>query len=399
MRFIAPLMLVIFALPALGAEPAKGAANKDTRPSVIVVPFVRVGNVSPLVAARVQEAVKGRLDFGGSLKLRTESDRTAPEPRQVSRTPVLPPTKGSKEIEEADRLRLEAGDLIADGKCAVAAGKLATALKKFESNQIEIVDFNPWIDTLGKAATCEIDAGRTKQARAYLRRALMMQPTFVVDLRSASKPLVEALTAERDALESKPKSKLTVACSAPRASVFLDGVSFGGCGATREGVPAGSHIVQVRADGFKPFGKRVDANKGKPIALEAKLASLATTRDKEDNEPQGPVHTKDLGAFAQKGDFASKAFKSRAALLGKQTGADNVVFGVVADLRGGVMLHLFAWHIPESKLLAVDPLAYAKGADDVNRRTDGIDAIVAKVLLDRPRDRIVRGVPAVFKRK
>lgn len=376
-RAVGHLLLLTFTTAAMlaplggphwssGVAYAQEADRPGQTPAVGIVPFVRKGDVGVLAAARIEEYLRQMLSAGDSLK---------PLPQKVVDTgkPLVPIVKESKEkpqspaqkaLDKADTLAATARTMVEENEDPADALKLLkAAAQRYEDNFVELVDFTKLVDVYSQAAQLSLALSDPKGAKELLEKAVVLQPTFVVDTRKASKPLQKVLTEARAGLANREGSNLTVDCSAAGADVFVDGVRVGNCPSVASDLLAGTHYVQVKKAGALPWGVIFEA-KGKDASLNA------TLKIEEDATSIGlTVASEDIKAFAGSGNFHEKVFKNMAAMFSKQVGAQYLLYGVVSKSARNLELHMFLYQAKTKRTCALDKLEYQPTLGDLQMKT------------------------------
>lgn len=365
-------------------------AQEPTTPSVGIVPFARKGDVGMLAAGRIEEYLRQMLSAGDALK---------PLPQKVvdSGKPLVPIVKEVKEkpqspalkaLEKADTLAVTARTMIEENEDPADALKLLqAAAKRYEDNFVELVDFTKLVDVYAQAAAISLTLKDPKGAKEWLEKAIVLQPTFVVDTRKASKPLQQALTQARAGLSEKEGSNLNVDCSAAGADVYVDGVKVGNCPSEIKDLLQGTHYVQVRKQGALPWGQTFVA-KGKDGVINAAL------KMEEDPTSIGvTVPPEDIKAFASSGNFHEKVFKNMAYMYAKQIGAQYLLYGVVTKSARNLELHLYLYQTKLKRACAVDKIDYQPTLGDLQMKTLDAEGRVRAAMTNCKE---VDALPAIF---
>ena len=341
-------------------------AEEPDKPTIGIVPFARKGEVGVLAAARIEEYLRQMLSAGDSLKplppkVVDSGKPLTPIVKEVKEKPLSPALKA---LERADTLAVTARTMVEEGEDPADTMKLLKAAAgRYEDNFVELIDFTKLVDVYAQAATVSLKLGDAKGAREWLEKAVVLQPTFVVDTRKASKPLQQALTQARQGLADREGSNLTVDCSVAGADVFVDGVKYGGCPTQVKDLLQGTHYVQVRKAGALPWGQTFAA-KGKDGTLNATI--------KFDEDPSSiglTVPAEDVKAFAGSGNFHEKVFKNMAYMFARQIGAQYLLFGVVSKSARTLELHMFVFQTKTKRACATDKIDYQPTLGDLQMKT------------------------------
>lgn len=191
----------------------------------------------------------------------------------------------------------DAASLLAPGEPAdpleVPRGKLAEGLSAYENLELDRAE-RELLEAVRafEAIPAELlaDAGRDhRRALAYLgavwllsgqadkaqdafRRLLVIDPEFRLDARIFPPAMLEAFARMVREVEDSPRGAIEVSAQPDPALVFVDG-RFRGLAPIRvERLPAGDHLISVRAPGHVPFGRQVSvgASEDTPVACRLK---------------------------------------------------------------------------------------------------------------------------------
>jgi hypothetical protein len=365
-------------------------AQEAEKPTVGIVPFARKGEVGVLAAARIEEYMRQTIQAAEALKLLPakviESGKPAtPIVKEVKEKPLSPALKA---LDRADTLAVTARTMVEEGEDPNDTLKLLkAAAQRYEDNFVELIDFTKLIDVYAQAATVSLKLNDTKAAKEWLEKAVVLQPTFVVDTRKASKPLQKALTEARQGLADKEGANLTIDCPAAGADVFVDGVKVGNCPSQVKDLLQGTHYVQVRKVGALPWGQTFIA-KGKDGSITANI------KVEEDASSIGlTIPPEDVKAFAGSGNFHEKVFKNMAAAFSKQIGAQYLLYGVVSKNARNLELHLFLFHAKTKRTCALDKVEYQPTLGDLQMKTLDAEGRV-RAALNTCKE--VTDLPAIF---
>ncbi len=365
-------------------------AQEPEKPAIGIVPFARKGEVGVLAAARIEEYLRQMLSAGDALRPLPAKviDSGKPLTPIVKEVKEKPQTPAQKALERADTLSVTARTMVEDNEDPADTMKLLkAAAQRYEDNFVELVDFTKLVDVYAQAAAVSLKLNDAKGAREWLEKAVVLQPTFVVDTRKASKPLQQALTAARQGLADKEGANLSVDCPLAGADVFVDGVKVGNCPSQAKDLLQGTHYVQVRKVGALPWGQ-VFVAKGKDGAVSANI------KLEEDPSSIGlTVPPEDIKAFAGSGNFHEKVFKNMASMFSKQIGAQYLLYGVVSKSARSLELHLFLFQAKTKRSCALDKVDYQPTLGDLQMKTLDAEGRVRAALTTCKE---VEDLPAVF---
>jgi hypothetical protein len=394
-----PFVVVLLQAPVphLGARVAVAQPLED-RAALGVVPFVRRGDVGVLHAARIEEYLRQMLEAGGAVRLVParviETGKPLTPTAPTTGAAPKPVTATGRALDKADTLAITARTMLEEGEDPNDILKLlAAAAQRYEQNYAELADFTKLVDVYAQSAAACLLLKRDDEAKDFVQKALVLQPTFVVDARKSNKQLQTIVTAVRQTLAGKEPTELTVECSQPECEIFVDGVKIGVAPAKAADLYPGIHYVQARKAGAQPWGMTVTA-KGKPLSVTAKPVL--------DDDPSAQaalaVDPADIKAFADSGKFHEKVFKNTVALFTRQVRATHLLYGVVARSTRGLELHLFLVHGQNRKTCALDRVDFNANLTDLQMKTLDAEGRVRAAIGGCSSDHTVTNIPDVYTR-
>jgi hypothetical protein len=135
-------------------------------------------------------------------------------------------------------------------------------------------------------------------------------------------------------------TKLEVSDAPDGAGVYVDGTKKATCPLDEPiSLNPGSHVIEVKRDGFEPFRKEVKADKGWEIVISANLKSLGGPPADRGAEPSAPSEAgtveKSDPAFREPGFQPDEA--KRLTLTGPAIAGLSIIgLGVVSGVLGGI---------------------------------------------------------------
>ncbi len=373
-------------------------AQQEEKPTLGIVSFARRGEVGTLAAARIEEYLRQMLDAGGGVKLLNakvvETGKPIGPAPSASAAGPQKETAATKALDKADKLAVTARTMLEEGEDAEDALKLLTAAaQRYEDNFAELIDFTKLVDAYAQAAAATLLLKRDKEAKAWVAKALTIQPTFVVDARKSNKALQTLVTQVRQDLASKSTTTLTVESNQKDAEVYVDGVKIGTAPATAHDLAPGKHYVQVRKPGASPWGQAVEA-KGKAATVKAILQMDEVPGSEIDLD----ISPEDIRGYATSGKFHEKLFRNSGAMFAKQIRASHLLYGIVAKTSRSLELHLFLYNAKLKKTCSIEKIDYAPNLTDLQMKTLDAEGRVRSALNGCGPDREVKVLPEVFER-
>lgn len=398
LALLLPFLAATLSLPVQIGRSAYGVAwAQEDKPGLGIVPLARRGDVGVLAVARIEEYLRAMLEAGGAVRVLPakviDSGRAPGGGGAVQRE--KPVTAASKALDKADTLAMTSRTMLEEGENAEDALKLLhAAADRYEANFSELVDFTKLVDVYAMAATASLQLSREKDARAWVIKALTVQPTFVVDARKTNKTLQTLVASTLQSLSSQAKTALAIEANQSDAEVFVDGVRIGLAPVSVKDLLPGTHFVQVRRPGASPWGETVAA-KGKALTVKANLAM--------EPDPQSDielaVQPEDVKAFAQTGKFHEKVFRNTAFLFSKQVRAQFLLYGVVAKTARDLELHMFLFSAKQKRIVQLDKVAFAMSLNDLQMKMLDAEGRVRAAVASWPADRELKDLPDAYGRQ
>jgi hypothetical protein len=258
-------LLALSLLVLAAGEPAVAAP-------VFVGTSVR-GELDADAARQLSERVAGALELGGidDVSGQRDGDSFATTPTQLLDA-----------VDEARR-RYAAAEF----ERAIAG--CDEALERFEDGPAYGPDESTWralTDVLVLRALALSRVDRERDAKATVRRLLVLRPEFSADPAAVPPDFVELVTAMRRVVSRRQPGALEVTSAPPGAQVVVDGRDVGVTPLRLEELPLGRHYVAVAGEGDRHTRRvelaaeavRVDARLGDPrrIAARVLVRALAT---------------------------------------------------------------------------------------------------------------------------
>ncbi len=245
-----PFMTVTIGPPMLVGPLAMGVAHAQAAdaPALALIPFAVAAGASNMAAQRIETQLGGVLDGSPAVAL-VPSDvvKAGKASKRKRKRRTKAQTVASKNLEKADRALIHARDLVhANQEPKVAGRLLKLAIGHYETYFHELADFNQLVDSYSQAAALMLKTGgrrALRKAEASLTKALVIQPTFVVDNRRATQDLRDLVTKIRKNLNKKRTASIEVQSNQPEAIVFVDGVKLGAAPAVAKDLAPGEDEV------------------------------------------------------------------------------------------------------------------------------------------------------------
>lgn len=390
-RFVA---ITTIAALVLTSVPLTVFAGSGDRPGLAVMPLGRRGKVGNLAARRIEEYLRAMIEAGNVVQLIPAASvdagkRIAARKRKLSKAE----SAALKQLEKADQAAATGREMLQSGENSITALKLLTAaIKTYERHFVELADFTKLVDAYQQAAMAALGSGQKKRATLYILRALTLQPTFVVDARKSNKDLQTIVTRARARLEKRSYGHIKIEATKPEANVFVDGVKLGKAPLEAKDLPLGTHFVQVKVEGAKPWGEAVDIRNRKPIKLHAGIVMEYDPA----HDIELMVKSSDVKPFADKGNFHERIFRNYGFMFARQIEARYLLFGAVSQATRGIELHLFLFDAQIKRTARLQPVYFASNLSDMQMKILEAEGHVRAAIQQFPTDAEVTELPVVY---
>ncbi len=305
-----PRLALLLAL-LLGASPAL-AKPRDTRKKVAVLPFQAVSaDVPARSGPRVAARLSSELHVSPGLRLAT------PPATEAAPPDVL--TIARAAVKEAAAAR-ETRDF------ARADAALGRALDAYAAGAANLSDASELADAYALRAAVRYATGRDDEASATLTQALAIAPGRTPALASSSALFAHTVERVRAEGAARPRGSVSIGSMPPGLAVSLDGRPVGTAPVRVTGVPPGAHLWRAVLPSGDTVGGVVEVASGREAEVTVRPPGT------------GPAATL---ALALAHDRLDAPALEAASALGREAGADLVVFGTVSPADGGLAVDAF----------------------------------------------------------
>lgn len=385
-------MLVILA--------AYGQPAQAPKPRVYVFPFVRGEGVSDTVFQKVHQYFLTLFKMSTKLELLTDDDVSKAQKARKTEEKRKSTAMMAPWLETADNLLWSGKDYIEKKEYEKAIEALSKARKMYEANYLELRDYDKLVDATLQLATAFFYAGYKDNGEEMLKEILVWRPTLAVDRKRYPKEFIESLEQLKVLLEKRKGGTIRVeSVPADGAKVFVDGLlkgtlKSGQSGVDIPGLYRGKHYLQVVKDGYAIWAKKIGVPPhGRTSKFVAKLDPLP------EEKPTTSGEWEQLGfktyEFALNGDFGVE-FGKVAKQFATEVQVPYLLFGFVSSEPRGASLTLFLFKSEWSALAEVEPVSFDANLTNLQVNLLFLEANLASALEKFPKERVVRGTPAVY---
>jgi len=363
------------------AQPRPG----DNRMRIYRLDMVHGPDVSDMMALRIEEFYKAILDVNSQFHLLMDEDLIiglAPEVKEKPSNPAL---------EKADEALWQGKEKVDRGRYRKAASLLKSAIKGYESNFTDLVDYDKMVDAYLQLAIAQFEQGYKDNARETMDILIVLRPDTRVDPRKFGSEFIEMLEGSRQRLQAKTTAQVYVTSEPMGADVLIDGIPVGKSPSTLSGVLPGKHYLQVRSDGMKTFGKMINLKSSSGLTTVS--ANLEFDGDQEMAEVDGEYVPPDpLIPYKDTGDFGTN-FKRAARYFCSKAYVNYLLYSYVARGAEGYELHLFLYDAEKGEIAELGPITMQKDLSDLQVKLLEVEEVLMRGVSAFPMNRIVQDPP------
>jgi len=369
---------------AVSAQPKPG----DDRDRIYSFPMASAPDVSQIIKSRIESFFNAVLNINDQLHLLQEEDLIIEI--QPSRSLV---DNTNKDLEQADKKLMSGKAQLEKNFPRRAIPHLKKAISLYESNFVDLIDYDKLVDAYLKLAQAQFAQGFVDEARESLAAVVSMQPSVTLDRKKTDPEFIELLTAVRNAMAYFEPGVVQVTSGTPGATVFVDGVNRGRAPATIENLLRGKHFVQIRAEGMKPFGKKITApSKGGKVNVSG---TLVVDENAALTEVEGEfISPEPLVPYAESGNFATNFYRAARHFCARAY-VNHLLYGYVSRVSGGYTLHLFLYDASVGKMASITPVTVNESLGNLQMVLLDQEQALVNAIKSFPSRKILRTVPPI----
>lgn len=398
----ATLSLAVCMLVAGFAGPVRAQPADSGKPRIYVFSFVKGEEVSDVVFNKIQQYFLTLFKMSAKLTVVTDEDLKSQVAKEETAIKREKARTMAPWLEKADNLLWQGKDLMVKKSYPDAIQTLTEAKELYEKHYLELRDYDKLVDVTTQLAISFFLAGYADNGEELLRDVLVWRPDFYVEKKKYPKSFVASLERMRGMMEKRKGGPLRVEVSPAEGSkVFVDGVlkgtlTGGKTGVDVNGLYRGRHYVQVFRAGHEIWAKRIGVKAaGRSTKVVAELKQTQSTGPAIAGDIEGDAFK--VYQYALTGDFTPQ-FSKEATQFAQQAQVPYMLYGFVSKEARGTKLTLFLFKGAWSALAEVEPVAFDDNLTNLQVNLLFLEANLASALQTFPKSRVVRGVPAVYKR-
>ncbi len=396
-----PFLTITIGPPVPAGPLSMGVAHAQAAdaPVLALVPFAVAAGASNMAAQRIETQFGGVLDGSPAVSLvPPDMVKAGKVSKRKKKRRTKAQTVAAKNLEKADRALIHARDLVQGGQEPKVAGRLLSlAIGHYETYFHELADFNQLVDAYSQAADLALKNGgrrAKKKASKFFTKALVIQPTFIVDNRRATQEMRDLVSKIRKGLNKNRTASISVESRPAGATVYVDGVKLGPAPAVAKDLAPGVHYVQVRMEGAEPWGRSYKLKKKQKKSVKARL----TMEEDPEEDIEMMVKTADVLPFAAKGNYHERLFRNFSFMFAKQVQARYLLYGLIARGRGGVELHMFLFDRQIKRTASLQRVLFRHNLSDLQMGLLSAEGLIRNAIARFPTDREVKALPPVYQR-
>ena len=382
--------------------PAAAQPGDSGKPKVYVFPFIKGEEVSDVVFNKAEQYFLTLFKMSTKLQIVGDDDLKAAEVKKVTEKKRESARDMAPWLEKADNLLWKGKDLLVKKSYRDAIQALNEAKELYESNYLELRDYDKLVDANLQLAIAFFRAGYKDNGEELLKDVLVWRPTLVVDKKRYPKDFVQSLDQLRELMDKRKGGVLRVeATPAAGAKVFVDGMLKGTLSGSKSGLDIrglyrGKHYIQVVKDGYKIWAKKVGVP---PAGRTAKVVADLKSAPQQSTALTGDLEGESFRVyqFALEGNYGPK-FSKVATKFAEKAQVPYLLFGFVSKEPKGTKLTLFLFKSAWSATAEVEPVDFDHNLSNLQVNLLFLEANLASALQTFPKSRVVRGTPAVYTR-
>lgn len=243
--------------------------------------------------------------------------------------------QAAEELQEARRLFDSGREAYINLDLEGAIDNFGEALEIYGEQVAHVSDLNEISECLLHMGAAEILLGRSRQARDYFRRLLLIDPERRPDPDVFPPPVTDAFEREASRISRIRQGDLRISTVPEGANVFVDGIFQGPSPQELSSFRAGEHYVRVRLQGYVEQGEVVEISRRRSTDVEFELEST----------PEGPGIEEALMDLATEMGESPASGTRTVVEIGALLGVEMLATAYVSRADDGVVVQLNIWDI------------------------------------------------------
>ena len=393
-RFPKPILLIylVFLTTTLTATfPATVSAQPkpgDDRDRLYTFPMASAPDVSQIIKSRIESFFNAVLNINDQLHLLQEEDLIIDIQPSRSLTDTT-----NKDLDLADKKLMSGKAQMDKNFPRRAIPHLKKAISLYEANFVDLIDYDKLVDAYLKLAQAQFAQEFVDESRESLATVVAMQPSVTLDRKKTPPEFIELLTSVRNAMAYFEPGTVRVTSGTPGVTVFVDGINRGRAPATIENLLRGKHFVQLRADGMKPYGKKITApSKGGTVNVSG---TLVVDENAALTEVEGEfISPEPLAPYAESGNFATNFYRAARHFCARAY-VNHLLYGYVSRVSEGYTLHLFLYDASVGKMATITPVTVNESLGNLQMVLLDQEQALVNAIKSFPSRKILRTVPPI----
>jgi hypothetical protein len=174
-------------------------------------------------------------------------------PKEISKQPSV----SDRDLKEANKLRQDGEAKFRNLRFDEAIASLSSAMAGYERSLVLISDFESIAQTLLMLAVCHFREEHEDQAKEYLAKRILLNPTVALDPEQYPSMFRTLVQSVRSTVTAKHRGELEIRANASGATIHLNGREVGVTPLILKNLLPGDYYLQVNKQGLQPWAGKV----------------------------------------------------------------------------------------------------------------------------------------------
>lgn len=413
---ITPLVILCFGISLCFSNgySQEGLPGSGKRSTVLFIPIQRGPDVPEGVPGRVEEYFKALMEIDPKIKLISLGvEDLPPEPVEIEpvtitdiqSTPTPQPTVSVQpqthpDLEKAKKLAESGIDAVKQRRYDKGLGLLLQAKNLLAKHLDKLEDFGLFVDVHLYIAVGFYEGGYLEEAPDAINKLVAIKPDISPDRSVASKKFLDALESAK--IKNRVGGPISIVVSPENATVYVDGRVMGTGSQSTGEIAKGTHYIKVTAEGMQTQVRSVtNSGPGKTttvtIALKPLGTPVASPQPVKKVSTSAPKDTKPkpLTWYVKTGDFGPLFVRDAKAVADKLL-ADYILMAYLARSEKTLHFAIFIFDVKSGDTVGIEPSIIDTDLGNLQIALLDLESRVSNAITMFPRDRIVKGKPAVY---
>jgi tetratricopeptide (TPR) repeat protein len=248
------LVAILGGMVTIGPTPIivdRAQAGTSSKAKIYVLPYQPLFNQArPKVVSRTTDLLREKMRQSKEVILQ---NGPLVIPKELSKqSPV-----SDRDLKLADTLRQDGEAKYRQLRFDEAISSLSTAMNKYEHSLALIADFESVAQTLLMLAVCHFREDHEDQAKEYLAKRILLNPTLALDPEQYPAMFRTLVYSVRSKLAIKSRGELEILANTDGATIYLNGREVGITPIILKNLLPGDYYLRVNKHGLQPWARKV----------------------------------------------------------------------------------------------------------------------------------------------